>query len=196
MAAKAPQRTDSDAHWDMAYIRSLTALDRIAEAQDHRWTCFCETLNPEILRDYLKGIPDFDDIEAEEQAKAHASCFEDMTRALQFFLDWPDLPGAARLIESRAQEMDGNIYQVLTPAADVLRNKYPLAAVLLWRAMIDWILWDGRSTRYAHAADHVMDCAAADTEIDDYGRFVGHDAYLENLRTLHRHKTSFWARLP
>ncbi|EEB82737.1 DUF6880 family protein [Roseobacter sp. GAI101] len=185
-----------DADWDAAYIANLLALDRVAEAQSHRWEVFCETLDVHSLRDYLKVLPDFDDIEFEDAAKAHAAQFPDMTVALRFFLDWPDLPSAARLIQDRASELDGDLYQILTPAAEALRNRHPFAAVLVWRAMIDHALWDGRSTRYGHAADHLMDCAAADAEIADYGKFLSHDAYVARLREVHRHKSSFWARVP
>ena len=181
--------------WDAAYIACLIALDRINEAQAHRWERFSETLNPDLMRDYLKVLPDFDDIEAEERAKAQALDFEDLHLALIFFLGWPDLSCAARLVETRAEELDGDLYHILTPAAEALREKHPLAAVLLWRAMIDHALTEGRSTRYGHAADHLMDCAAVDDEISDYGAFSPHLSYLENLRTRHDRKTSFWQRV-
>ena len=185
-----------DADWDAAYITCLVALGREADAQEHRWSSFCETLDAQTLRDYLKVLPDFDDIELEDQAKAHALTYPDVLTALQFFLDWPDLAHAGQLITQRAGELDGNLYTILTPAADALRIRQPLAATLLWRTMIEHALWEGRSTRYAHAADHLMDCAAADTEIADYGRFPPHAVFVERLRDVHKHKASFWARVP
>ncbi|MCX7567775.1 hypothetical protein OS189_15635 [Sulfitobacter sp. F26169L] len=182
--------------WDAAYIDSLLALDRVEDAQNHRWTCFCETLDGQMLRDYLKLLPDFEDIEIEDGAKDHALAFEDAFTALQFFIDWPDPAMAARLIESRIAELDDDFAHILAPAADTLRNKYPLAAVLLWRSMINHALWQSRTNRYAQAADHIQDCAAADNDIADYGRFPSHQIYMESLRAAHRHKTSFWAKLP
>lgn len=183
-----------DARWHSVYIKCLFALDRVSEAQDHRWACFCETLDSQILRDYLKLIPDFEDIEAEDQAKAHAMTFDDVTASMRFFLSWSDLRSTAQLIENRTHELDGNQSEVLIQAAEALRSRYPLAAVLLWRAMIDSILWEGQSTRYAQAADFIMDCAAEDAEIYDYGRFASHDAYLEGLRNQFKHKASFWTK--
>ena len=187
-------RSMQDAVWDAAYVACLLALDRLNDAQNHRWTRFCETLNAEFLRDHLKVLPDFDDIEVEDAAKAHAAQFDDFNAALYFFLDWPDLANAAQLIETRAEELDGNLYQLLTPAADALRDRHPRAAVLIWRSMIDHALGEGRSTRYGHAADHLMDCAAADMDLADYGRFPTHDAFMAYLRERHKHKSSFWAR--
>jgi Family of unknown function (DUF6880) len=194
-SADLTRRAFGQREWDAAYIACLIALDRIDEAQAHRWERFCGTLNPDLLRDYLKVLPDFDDIEAEDRAKAKALSFEDLHLALVFFLDWPDLSCAARLIETRADELDGDLYHILTPAAEALREKYPLAAVLLWRAMIDYALTEGRSTRYGHAADHLMDCAAVDGEIGDYGSFASHLRYLESLKVRHDRKTSFWQRV-
>ena len=142
----------ADTEWDAAYITCLLALGREDDAQNHRWVCFNETLDPQTLRDYLKVLPDFD--------------------------------------------LDGNLYHILAPAAETLRDRHPLAAALLWRAMINHALWEGRSTRYGHAVDHLMDCAAADNEIEDYGAFQSHDKYVDLLREAHKHKSSFWARLP
>jgi hypothetical protein len=181
--------------WDLAYIASLLALDRVDEAQTHRWARFCETLNGDYLRAFLKLLPDFEDIEAEDRARAHALAFDDLPTALNFFLGWPDLASAAKLIQSRQQELDGDLYHIFTPAAEALRDRHPLAAVLLWRAMIDYALAKARTTRYGHAADHLRDCQAADIEITEYGHFGSHEAYLAQLRTRHERKASFWNKL-
>lgn len=188
--------SSGDAAWDSAYIACLLALGHTDDAQAHRWAVFTETLDVQTLRDYLKLLPDFDDIEVEDAAKVQAAQFHDVTTALVFFTEWPDLMGAAALIEARTQEVDGDLYHMLTPAAEALRARHPLAAMLLWRAMIDAVLREGRTARYAHAADHLMDCAAADSDIEDYGRFPSHDAYLEQLSARHKHKASFWKRVP
>lgn len=190
------QRREDDLRWDTAYIACLLGMERLEEAQTHRWSVFCATLDAGVLRDYLKVLPDFEDVEVEDEAKAHALQFDDMATSLRFFLDWPDLIFAAKLVEDRAEELDGNHYQLLTPAAEALRDRHPRAAVLLWRAMIDHVLGEGRTTRYGHAADHLMDCIAADLELTDYGRFPAHADFESYLRTRHKHKSSFWARVP
>ncbi len=187
--------TPSEPEWDETYVACLLELGRVEEAQTHRWACFCATLNAQHLRDHLKLLPDFDDIDVEDAAKAHALKYEDVRSALQFFLEWPDLSNAAQLIEGRISEIDGHLGPVLETASEALRNRHPLAAVLLWRTMIDHALWDGRSKQYAQVVDHLMDCAAADNEIEDYGRFQPHHTYLERLRERYAHKVSFWAKV-
>lgn len=181
--------------WDDAYILTLTTLGQSEDAQTHRWSCFCRTLRPELLRAYLKQLPDFEDIEAEDRAKVHALSYPEFTGALRFLRDWPDLHGAANLVETRADEINGNLYFILSPAADALRSKYPRAAVLLWRAMIDYALGRGISSRYGHAANHFADCEMLDAEIEDYGPFAPHTEYAQELRARHDRKTSFWSKL-
>ncbi len=181
--------------WDLVFVDCLIALGRTGAAQDHRWSRFIDTLDARALRDHLKLLPDFEDIEAEDRARAHALQFPDAMAALVFFLNWPDHVSAARLVETRFAEMDGDFYEILTPAAEALRARHPLAAVLCWRAMIDFALTKGRAGRYGHAGDHLMDCAALDGEIEDYGAFPSHLRYVEILRARHDRKTSFWNRV-
>jgi len=59
--------------WQDTRLEVLEALDRKEEAQAFRWSCFESTLNSEYLRDFLKRLPDFEDIDAEERAMDHAA---------------------------------------------------------------------------------------------------------------------------
>jgi hypothetical protein len=181
--------------WDDAFIACLISLDRLDNAQAHRWTRFCETLNANYLRAYLKALPDFDDIEAEDRARTHALQFPDAMTALRFLLERPDHASATALIQERADELDGNHYDILSPAAEALRDRHPLASVLIWRAMINYALGQGRATRYSHAADHLKDCGLADAQIEDYGHFPTHQSYLQALESGHDRKTSFWSKM-
>jgi hypothetical protein len=59
---------------------------------------------------------------------------------------------------ARASEIDGNLYHLLDPAARLIEGKHPLAATLLRRAMIEDTLDGAKSTRYKHAARHLLEC--------------------------------------
>ncbi|SFE96345.1 hypothetical protein SAMN04488523_11366 [Sulfitobacter brevis] len=193
--AQQDQRAVGQEAWDAAYIACLDALGRTQDAQTHRWACFLATLNQTHLRDHLKGLADFDDVEAEDRAKKHVLQFADVASALSFCLGWPDLLTAAQLIEARANEFDGQDEALLTSAAEVLRTRQPLAAVILLRSMIDFALGQGRSSRYDRAADHLADCAILDAEITDYRSFPTHARYLELLRAKFDRKSTFWAKV-
>lgn len=181
-----------DFAWDDARIEVLEALDRKAEAQDMRWSCFERALSADHLRAWLRRLPDFDDVEAEDKALAFARHFENPHRALCFLIDWPALEHAAELVAMRAREIDGNRYEVLTPAANALAGKHPLAATLLLRAMIDFTLTKARSSRYKHAARHFLECASLAGQIEDFGTAETHDAWAARLRRERGKKTGFW----
>jgi hypothetical protein len=61
-----------DFEWEDARINVLDALGRSDDAQAVRWSCFERSLSPTHLRAYLKRLPDFDDIEAENRALDYA----------------------------------------------------------------------------------------------------------------------------
>jgi hypothetical protein len=113
--------------------------------------------------------------------------------ALDFFISWPSLEKASELILARYGELDGNFYEVMSPAANALQGAYPLAAILLRRLMIDFSLEKARTSRYKHAARHLLECQSADHVIEDYGRFPSHTDYEAKLKKDHGRKTSFWS---
>ena len=181
--------------WEQARADTLEALGRREAAQAFRWSCFERSLEPAHLRAFLKRLPDFDDMEAEERAMAYALRFPAVHQALAFFLEWPAPDKAARLVTARAGEIDGDHYQILTPAAEVLEADHPLAATILRRAMIDFTLGHGRSSRYRHAARDLQACAVLAGRIDDAGGIEAHDAYVAGLRMAHGRKSGFWRRV-
>jgi hypothetical protein len=169
----------------------MVAAGHLAEAQALRWRVFEQRLSGEALRAFLAPLPDFDDMEAEDKAFATVATSGDVHAALRFFLDWPAVSQAAALIERRFREVDGDLYDLLSPAADVLSERHPLAATLVLRAMIDHSLTWSRHSRYRHAARHLATCA--DLVVPDWGDVPDHAAYVTGLRRAHAKKAGFWA---
>ena len=197
--SKAEPDFGKDRHWpdwEKVRIDTLEALGRSAEAQDERWAIFERDLNADFLAAYLKGLPDFDDEEAENRALAHARTYAGFHQALAFLVNWPNQAVAHRvaadLIVERHGELDGDYYWLLTPAADVIDQRYPLVATLMLRAMIDFALDKARSKRYRHAARHLQTCEYLSKRIEDWAGYSDHDAYLANLKLRHGRKTAFW----
>nr|WP_272213019.1 DUF6880 family protein [Marinicella sp. W31]MDC2878957.1 hypothetical protein [Marinicella sp. W31] len=178
--------------WEQARADALEALGREDDAQKFRWQCFESSLEQQHLRDYLKRLPDFDDLEAEEKAMAWIAEYPGVHQALLFLIEWPALREANALILDRYAEFDGNHYEYLTPASETLKEKYPLAASLLLRAMIDFSLKNARSSRYKHAARHLIECEALAMHIDDFGTAAPHHTYLAKLQRDHGRKSGFW----
>jgi hypothetical protein len=187
------QQSWPDFEWEDARISVLDALGRSDEAQAARWSCFERALSAPHLRAYLKRLADFDDVISEKRALQHALQYPSLLQALAFLASWPALNEAARLVTERSAELDGDHYEILTPAAETLFAKHPLAATVLLRAMIDFSLLRARSSRYRHAARHFMECGTLASSIEDFGAFETHDAYVARLRSEHGRKTSFWS---
>jgi len=120
--------------------RILTTLGREVEAAAVRWDRFEEVLSPSLLRDHLKALPDFEDTDAEDRAMTIVLGHENNMAALHFFLSWPRRDLAAQLIIERHSDWDGQDWHVLPKVADLLQHEHPLAASVLYRALLDDIL--------------------------------------------------------
>ena len=188
-AALSPRRVAPEA-------RILEALDDRPAAQALRWRSFEVNLSAEILRDYLKVLPDFEDIDDEERALALAGDHAEPETALVFFLEWPRLDLAASLIVRRREVWDGGDWHILPKVAGQLEHEYPLAATILYRALLDDILTRARSKAYGHGAKYLGKLADVAGEADA-ARPTGmesHAAYLAGLKKDHARKSGFWAQ--
>tara|TARA_R110002074_G_scaffold389165_1_gene572342 strand:+ start:3543 stop:4892 length:1350 start_codon:yes stop_codon:yes gene_type:complete len=178
--------------WEVTRIRVMQAIGQADAARDFMWECFARSLNSGHLRAWLSGLPDFEDVEAETRAMEHALGFESFTTALHFLMTWPALERAGALITNRAAEIDGHHYELLGPASEALEDRYPLAATLLKRGLIDFALENSRVKRYRHAARHLRECKNLAARIDAFTPFETHETYVEELRQAHGKKRSFW----
>lgn len=115
--------------------------------------------------------------------------------ALNFLREWPNQACAAQLVLARAPEIDGNLYFLLDPAAQLIEGKHPMAATLLRRAMVEDTLNGAKSTRYKHAARHLLECASLAPGIQDFEGFETHGSFVGRLRARHGRKTGFWSQV-
>ena len=180
---------------DSALFACLEVLGKEDALRRAMWTRFETRLCAETLRRYLSRLPDFEDDEALLEARAHVRNHPDLHQGLIFCLIWPDPKLAADVILSRHEELDGNAYELLTPTAELVEAEHPLAATLVWRAMITFALQNNRGKRYPHAARHLASCAQADTAITDCGAFQRHEVFVNTLRRAHPRKHAFWDKV-
>ncbi len=179
--------------WQDARIAALEGLGRTEEAQAFRWACFERQLSAPHLRDYLKRLPDFDDMEAEEKALAFAAGFGNAVAALNFLVNWNALPQAAALVIARQCELDGEHHEILIAAGERLSDGFPLAAMALFRAVVDWVLRRAKSAHYAQAAQLFVECARLDAHVVDHGSVAPHAKFTDWAEELHGRKIAFWA---
>jgi len=109
-----------------------------------------------------------------------------------FLGNWGKTRGAAEVVGTRRNALDGNAYEILRPLADHLSAEYPLAATLALRAMIDFTLENNRHKRYRYAAKHLADCESLAMAISDFEDVEPHDAYVTRLRREQARKQQFW----
>jgi hypothetical protein len=178
--------------WESVRAGTLEALGHKPEAQAFRLACFERSLNADLLGAYIKRLPDFDDEEALDKALLYAQDFPDLTKALSFLIAWPALSHASTRIIKDARKLDGNDYEWLTELAITLDDKYPLAATLARRAMIQFALTKAKTKRYKYVARHIRECAASAAHINDWHGHDDHQNWLAPLMRDHQRKFGVW----
>ena len=195
-AAKLSARFPAPVEWVETRLAVLEALGRKDEAQTTRLDRFRQTLGADYLRAYLKRLPDFDDIEAEDEWLDWAKGFADANAALGLLITWPSHERAADLVVHRVTEMDGNAAEALTFAADRLSSRYPLAALLLHRQIVEAALMSGREQAHEAAALPYLEAESLARHIDDFGRYDTQEAWFKKLERTYARRTVFWKALP
>ncbi|MEW5687970.1 MAG: DUF6880 family protein [Pseudomonadota bacterium] len=123
-----------DPDWEGVWIDYLEADDRPVEAQTARWEAFTRTLSSDHARAYVKRLPDFEDVEAEERIFQTAASHPDATAALSFLVAWPALREAAAVIMARSEELRLDPERAEAWAARLAQRYPPAAERLLRRA--------------------------------------------------------------
>jgi hypothetical protein len=189
------RRTGAEA-WCDARLAALEALGRSDGAQAQRWDFALMELSSRHLRDYLKRLPAFEDMPAEEKALDLVAEHDDLEEALWFLLHWPEPHRAARLVLAAPNPLNGDRYYLLAPLAELLEKRQPLAATVCLRAMVDFTLKVKRPKRYPHAARHLETCHRLAAAINDWGELVDHRSYMLQLRRDHDRMRGFWSEVP
>lgn len=175
-------------------IDALEAAGRRDDAQTARWALFSTSLSADALRAFLKRLPDFEDVEREEEALAHAEQHPDATAVLAFLLTWKDHRRAAALVRRRGAQLDGHADLALAAAAEQLAHKDPLAATLLYRITIDATLSRSRVAGYGRAAQSLLECASLAGTIADWEGRADHAGYVARLRSSYGRQARFWRK--
>lgn len=180
---------------ELADLR-LRALERLGDkpaAQMQRRQIFERWLDREALRAWLRNLPDFEDEDAEQAALAHVAAHADATSALAFLVAWPDHARTDRLIRARHDELNGRNYVILRPAAEALYGRYPAAASLLYRRLVDGALDSASFKNYPYAARDLKAAAALAEAIPGNAEIPSHEQWTLSLRERHGRKAGFWS---
>lgn len=133
LKAAGPGKTaEPDYEWETVWIDYLDQMGDSGAAQAARWSSFERTLSADRAKAFTTRLGDFDDVEAEGRAFDHAARHADVRKGLEFLMNWPALPEAARMIQARADDIQVSAEQAEAWAGK-LRVRYPAAAELLLR---------------------------------------------------------------
>lgn len=170
--------------WEDVYIAALEADGQGDLAQELRWTAFETRLTADRLRVFLRKLPDFDDVEAEDRALDFARTYPKFTEALAFLSSWPAPGAAAALVMDRASEIDPLRFEVLEPAAAMLEARHPMAATLLLRTMVADTFRRRRADRFDQAKRQLADLTSLAPQIADWGEAESHEAFIARMERL------------
>jgi hypothetical protein len=183
-------------YWTGALLeaRILDRLGNAREAEELRWDAFSRTLAPVFLQEQLKQAEDFAEFGILDRAFAMVDASPGIHAALAFYTEWPDLNRAAAVVVRHRGKWDGRNYALLALAAERLEDDHALAAVILYRALLDVILSDAKAKAYGHGAyylhrlDHLASAPSGEATPD----VEPHQAYRERLARTHGRKYAFW----
>ena len=105
------------------------------------------------------------------------------------------VPEAAAYVVERRDQLDGDQWPGLLGLAESFAAAdRPLAATLLYRALLDSILSRAQTRAYGHGARYLDVLGQLAAAVPDWGEIAPHPPYVAGLRARHGRKKSFWTR--
>ena len=95
----------------------------------------------------------------------------------------------------RERERDGKREIMMEREEKWKEGKQKMGETLIRRGMNEETLNGAKSTRYKHAARHLLECAPRAPGIQDFGDGEMHESFVDRLRAKHGRKTGFWGQL-
>ena len=173
-------------------IKALELNGNYAEAEQERILWFDKTLSSEVYGQILSNAkPQFKE-EFKKSALEKAFNFFNPHAAVNFLIEAQEFEECGRFVYLKANQLSGDSYYILRPAAKVLQQIDPLASTLLYRKMIQSVLDKAKSKYYSYAGQDLALCTVLSTKISDWREYEPHDNYFTQMNELHKRKVSFW----
>lgn len=113
----------------------------------------------------------------------------------EFFAEIGDLETCASIILSAPEKLNGDIYFFLVPMAKRLEAAHPLAAYLVYRALLESILRRAVPKTYHHAARYWEIIRTLGSRIEDWRGLEPLQAFRERIGREHARKKAFWVKV-
>ncbi len=113
----------------------------------------------------------------------------------RFLLECGRVDDAAAHVVERRDQLDGDQWPSLLPLAEGFEQAdRHLAAIVLYRALLDSILGRGQSRIYHHGLRYLRSLGQLARQVVAWREITPHAGYLAQLRQRHGRKRSFWTR--
>lgn len=181
---------------DRLLVEALAQVGRQEDQEAVAWSLFRRSRSKEALGrllDVLGGDRRDSVLEAEVHSILNDEGLSYSDAA--FLAEIGRYDAAADYLAAHAGELNGNFYETLLPLAEAMEaTGYPVAASVVYRALIESILKKARSKTYHYAVRYLRKLDLLATQVTDWGPVESHEVFFKHLKDRHGRKTSFWSR--
>jgi len=181
---------------DDLLISIFRKLDRRGELETLLRRRFAAYRSHERLRELLEviGVEQGEEmIDEAAEAILHSANFSSSDAC--FLLKCSRAEEAAKYILDRRARLDGDMWYDLHPLAESMEAAaQPLAATVVYRALLDSVLKRAYTRAYGHGVRQLQRLDHLAEEIVNWGEVLPHREYFAGLREHHGRKSSFWGR--
>ena len=118
------------------------------------------------------------------------------TSTVNFLLDLQQYDRASQYLISRHDQIDGSSYYTYPEIACSLSAEgHPLAATLIFRALLISLLERAMTKSYTHGATYLKTLSELAHQITDWESHPTHEEFFQSVKENHARKSSFWKRV-
>jgi hypothetical protein len=185
-----------DYHYTELLREVCRALGKTEEVNRVSWDIFHQHRSMETLNELFSQIGE--DKRAEtiyKEVDLIMAAKEFNVTDAQFLLDAGESGCAQDYIITRREQLDGEQYYSLPPLAENLEAKgLSLAAVVIYRALLEANLAKALSKYYSHGARYLRRLDALANQVSEWRGIEPHAQYAKKIKQQHGRKPAFWAK--
>jgi len=172
------------------------ALGKVEEVDRISWDIFRRHRCMETLSELIAQIGEDKRAETTYKEADLIMTVKDLSVTdAQFLLNVGETGCAQEYIVLRRDQLDGEHYYSLASLAENLEAKgLSLAAVVVYRALLEGNLAKALSKYYSHGVRYLRRLDALANQVNDWGGIEPHADYARKIKQQHSHKPAFWAK--
>ena len=172
------------------------ALGKVEEVDRISWDIFRRHRCMETLSELIAQIGEDKRAETTYKEADLIMTVKDLSVTdAQFLLNVGETGCAQEYIVLRRDQLDGEQYYSLAPLAENLEAKgLFLAAVVVYRALLEGNLAKALSKYYSHGVRYLRRLDALANQVNYWGGIEPHADYARKIKQQHSHKPAFWAK--